>query len=274
MADNVTAPAAGTVLATKDIGGVQFPKNVLTDFAGADVLGLVDPSPGTTTLLGRLKAIADAVTAQAGYVDGLEALAGTLNGYVDTLETLQTSTNSSLATLAGYVDGLETLLGTTNTSLATLAGYMDGVEGLQATTNTALATLAGYLDGVETLLGAATPAGANIIGKVGVDQTTDGTTNKVNIDASLKSGTSTATTPAQTATSAAVLAANTARKGATIYNPNAAALNLNLAGGNAATAVHVQLAQFQSYEIGSGYTGAVTGALASGSGNANVVEFT
>jgi len=82
-----------------------------------------------------------------------------------------------------------------------------------------------------------------------------------------------ATQAAQTTASANVLVANAARKGATIYNPNAGALLLNLAGGNAATTPHQRLVQYAAYEVGAGYTGLITGALESGTGNANVVEF-
>jgi hypothetical protein len=89
-----------------------------------------------------------------------------------------------------------------------------------------------------------------------------------------KSSTPAAATPAVTTGSATVLASNANRKGATIYNPQAGALQLNLAGGNAATTPHKRLAQYESYEVPSGYTGAITGALVSGSGNVNVVEFT
>jgi hypothetical protein len=148
MSDNLITPATGAVLATKEIGGVHFPQNLLADLAGADVLGAVAATPAANSVLGRLKAIADAVTAQSAYVDGLEALATTLNGYVDGLEALTGTTNSTLTAISGFVDGLETLIGTSNTSLAALAGYVDGLE---------------------ALAGAATPAGENWIGKTGGD---------------------------------------------------------------------------------------------------------
>jgi hypothetical protein len=70
---------------------------------------------------------------------------------------------------------LETKLDTLHTDLATtLAGYVDGLEALITATN-------GYVDGLEALAAAATPAGSNLIGKVGIDQTTDGTTNRVTV---------------------------------------------------------------------------------------------
>lgn len=156
MADNFDTPVAdGKTFAAKDIGGVLFAKNLLSDTAGADAMGLVDPNPAANTLLGRLKAIADAVTAQSAYVDGLEALATSLNGYVDTLESLIGSTNTNLTALQGFVDGLEALLGTTNSTLSTIGGYVDGLETLIAATNAALT--------------GATPAGENYTGKTGGD---------------------------------------------------------------------------------------------------------
>jgi hypothetical protein len=51
------------------------------------------------------------LVALAGYVDGLEGLATSLNGYVDGVEGLIGTTNTALTTVQGYVDGLETLNG-------------------------------------------------------------------------------------------------------------------------------------------------------------------
>jgi len=62
MADNVTTPIAdGTAMATKDLGGVHIPKNAIVDQAGADAVGLVTTTPAANTILGRLKAIYDAI---------------------------------------------------------------------------------------------------------------------------------------------------------------------------------------------------------------------
>ncbi|WP_084581779.1 hypothetical protein [Sphingomonas azotifigens] len=108
MADNVTTPVAdGKVLAFKDLAGILFAWNLIADAAGQDAMGLATASPAANTLLGRLKAIADLLTSQNGYVDGLEAL--------------QTTANQSLAAIVGYVDGLETLQGAGNATLATIA---------------------------------------------------------------------------------------------------------------------------------------------------------
>jgi hypothetical protein len=119
-------------------------------------------------------------------------------------------------------------------------------------------------------------AGTALIGKVGLDQTTDGTTNKVNIDASLKSGTATRTTVNSGTSSVTIIASNANRKGATIFNSDANALLLDLSAGTAAsTRCQVRLTQYQTYEMPSGFTGAVTGIWeADGAGIADVVEFT
>lgn len=138
--------------------------------------------------------------------------------------------------------------------------------------NGRLQRIAQRLSSLITLL---TNNGTNLLGKVAIDQTTDGTTNKVNIDASLKSGTATRTAVNSGTSSVAILAANANRKGATIYNNDANALLLDLSGGTAsATRCQVRLETGQSHEVGSGYTGAITGIWESdGSGAADVVEF-
>ena len=138
-------------------------------------------------------------------------------------------------------------------------------------------------DGAATDVSSANPmpvtgiltAGSAIVGKVGIDQTTDGTTNKVSIDASLKSATATRTAVASGTASTTILALNANRRGAVILNQDVNALLLDLSGGTAsATRFQVRLTQYQSYEVGAGYTGAITGIWeADGSGQADVVEF-
>jgi hypothetical protein len=77
MADNLTTPIPDdTELASKDIGGVQYPKNLLTDHAGADVLGTVTESPTANTVLGRLKAAVDGLVEVAALLQGELTVAG------------------------------------------------------------------------------------------------------------------------------------------------------------------------------------------------------
>lgn len=83
----IAAPAAGTLLGFVDVGGgVEAAGAVIVDTANADAIGLVTASPAANTVLGRLKAISDAIATMDGHVDGLEALSTALNGYVDGLE--------------------------------------------------------------------------------------------------------------------------------------------------------------------------------------------
>lgn len=75
--------------------------------------------------------------------------------------------------------------------------------------------------------------------------------------------------------STSILAANTARRGATITNTDANDLYLDLSGGTASTTSYsVKIATEGYYELPYGYTGAVTGAWgADGAGAALVTEF-
>lgn len=66
-------------------------------------------------------------TTELGYLDGVEGLIGT--------------TNSTLSTIDGHVDGLETLVGTTNTTLSTIDGHVDGLEGTASSQLTSLQLL-------------------------------------------------------------------------------------------------------------------------------------
>lgn len=80
-------------------------------------------------------------------------------------------------------------------SAVTVADGADVTQGAKADaaiTNPATAgSVIAFLKGILTQLQAAIPVGANIIGKVGIDQTTPGTTNGVQVNAALPAGTNT-----------------------------------------------------------------------------------
>lgn len=77
------------------------------------------------------------------------------------------------------------------------------------------------------------------------------------------------------ASSGTILAANTARYGATIWNDSTSVLYLRLGAGTAsATSCTVKVAADGYYETPYGYTGAIVGIWASANGNARVTEFT
>lgn len=95
--------------------------------------------------------------------------------------------------------------------------------------------------------------------------------------AALKTGTATHSSVNSGVASVTILAANTARKGARIFNTDANALFLDLTGGTAVAAsrAQVSIAQNTGFDVPAGYTGAITGIWAGdGSGVASVAEFT
>lgn len=85
----------------------------------------------------------------------------------------------------------------------------------------------------------------------------------------------TVTTVASSATSVSLLAANLARRGASIQNTSTAILYV-LVGTTAATVTTAHSVQIPSngyWEIPYGYTGALTGIWASANGSANMTEY-
>ena len=84
------------------------------------------------------------------------------------------------------------------------------------------------------------------------------------------------TSVASTAASKTILAANPARRGASIMNTSTDTLFLLLGGGTADTTVthSVRLATNTYYEVPFGFTGAITGISSGTNGAANVTEYT
>lgn len=249
--ESVNATITGTV----EIGAASLAALETTELGATSLAALENITIGGTVDLGSTSLAALETVTVALDAPSLAAL-----------ETIDLG-STSLAALESVTVGGTVELGAT--SLAAL----ESITATGPLTDTQLRATA-----VPTSLAAlpALVAGAAIIGRVGIDQTTDGTTNKVNIDASLKSGSATRASVNSGTSSVSILASNANRKGATILNSDANALLLDLSGGTAAaTRYQVRLAQYQSYEVGSGYTGAITGIWeADGTGVADVVEFT
>ncbi|MEP2103086.1 MAG: hypothetical protein ABJP02_04920 [Parasphingorhabdus sp.] len=140
MPDNFQAPASGVDFASKDIGGVQFAKNLITDEAGADAVGLVTANPAANTILGRLKAAVDALSGKATEAkqdDAITQLAAIVTALGGTLAvnqadgataTRQDSAIVELTAIKTAVDGLETLLAdnATDTGLAAIVTALSG----------------------------------------------------------------------------------------------------------------------------------------------------
>lgn len=87
--------------------------------------------------------------------------------------------------------------------------------------------------------------------------------------------TATQTSVAAATSSTALLSANAARLGATVYNDSTAILYVLLGSGTASTSAYtVQVAAGGYYEVPYGYTGAIKGIWASATGNARLTELT
>ena len=100
-----------------------------------------------------------------------------------------------VGTSAGYMDANGNIC-TNSTSggggAVTIADGADVTQGAKADAayaGSGAATLVALLKGIYNALVAALPAGTNLIGKVGIDQTTPGTTNGVQVNAALPAGT-------------------------------------------------------------------------------------
>lgn len=88
------------------------------------------------------------------------------------------------------------------------------------------------------------------------------------------SGTGTQSSVASSATDVTILAANTSRKGAAVYNDSTAILYLLVGSGTSSTSLYtVQVSPSAYYEIPYNYVGILKGIWASANGNARVTEF-
>lgn len=94
----------------------------------------------------------------------------------------------------------------------------------------------------------------------------------LNLSPSLSSSVGSTTVAAST-TSGTILAANTARKGASIWSTSTGVLSLEMGATATAAAFTVQLNQGDSYEVPFGYTGVISGIFSNTNGAALVREF-
>lgn len=88
------------------------------------------------------------------------------------------------------------------------------------------------------------------------------------------SATSAATAVTATTTTGTILASNTARKGASVFNEGTAVLYLHLGASASLTVYTVQVASGGLFEVPFGFTGALTGITLTGTAVCRIVEFT
>lgn len=89
-----------------------------------------------------------------------------------------------------------------------------------------------------------------------------------------KSGTSALTSVASANATTTLLAANTSRVGATIFNDSTANLYLALGAGATASVCTLKMAAGSYYEVPFGYTGIITGFWDAVNGNARITQLT
>ena len=89
-----------------------------------------------------------------------------------------------------------------------------------------------------------------------------------------RSATATKANVSAAVTTTALIASNTSRLGASVFNDSTSAMYVNLGASASTTAFVVKLAAASYYEIPFGYTGAVNGIWDTATGAARVCEFT
>lgn len=99
--------------------------------------------------------------------------------------TVQGDPSGTPIPISGSISATNPSVGLTGNAVPTDATYI----GINAAGD--LTGLTGSSSGLNVLVNAAIPAGTNIIGKVGIDQTTPGTTNGVQVNAALPAGSNT-----------------------------------------------------------------------------------
>lgn len=254
MADNITAPAAGAVLATDEIGGVHYPRTKMafgdngsaTDVSSSAPLPVEVVGGGDASAANQATIIA-ALTTIAGYIDGLETAVA-----AQSTAAKQDTAQASLTTLIGHVDGIEAALATlgTQTTLAailakiiaapateakqdTIIGHVDGIEGLITSGNSAQATAAnqttiiGHVDGIVASL-------ASILAKIIAAPATEAKQDALIALYTLPAGTDRSSSITTGGTAQQLAAANAARKSLVVQNISDADLWINEIGGTAA----------------------------------------
>lgn len=140
--------------------------------------GVSSTNPVPTTLSGTVPLPTGAATAanQVLEIADLDQIVTNTTGL---------ATESTLNAVGSVVSGIEANQ-TNGTQVTQISGTVPLPSGAATAANQA--TEIASLATIATNTGSATPAGTNIIGKVGIDQTTPGTTNGVQVNAALPAG--------------------------------------------------------------------------------------
>lgn len=219
--------------------------------AGTAVIGKVgidQTTPGTTNLV----ALAANQSVNVAQMNGVTVTMG--NGVAGTgvqRVTMASDSTANIATIGTSV--------TPGTAAANLGKAEDAVHASGDTGVMNLAVANEALSSISGTDGDYTPHGVDRKGRLFVVQ---------------KANTSTLSNVASSATSVTLLASNTARISATIYNDSTQVCYVKFGATASATSFTVPLATNTYYEVPGGYTGIIDGIWVSANGNARVTELT
>jgi len=278
MADNVAITAgSGTSIAADDIGGVKH-QRVKVEF-GADGsatdVSASDPMPVTATNLEKTEDAAHS-SGDAGVMllavrkDTAAALAGTDGDYIPLIvgsdgglwvrlsQALPAGTNA-IGKLAAN-DGVD--IG--DVTATNLPATVDTNSG-----NKSASTLRVVLATDQPTMSNAQPASQSGTWTMQPGNTANTTAWLVKAQ---RAATPTQSSVAGATSSTSLLASNSSRLGATIYNDSAAALYLKLGATASTSSFSVKIAAGGYYEVPFNYTGAIDGIWDSATGNARITE--
>lgn len=185
MADNIAVTAgSGTTIAADDIGGVLYQRVKISQGADGSGTDVSSAAPLQVSLANH------AANATAVKVDGSAAtqpvsIASVPSHAVTNAGTFVTQENGAALTSMQLMDDVVATLGTTTYTEATTKGNIIGAvrrdanTSLVDTTNEIAPLQLNATGELKVAQIQSLPAGSAIIGKVGIDQTTPGTTNLV-----------------------------------------------------------------------------------------------
>lgn len=245
--------------------------------------------PTSSTLLGA----SDGTNLQPLQVDGSKNLKVVQQGNVTEVNSAAIQTNTgNAATVLGATTDAAVTGDNSGTANAHLRGLTKILADIWDSVNHLLHTDVKQVGGSALALGSTTSASSipvviasdqgNLPGNVKQLNGTTVSTNTGTADGGTQrmvnagAATGTKSNIASSASSVTILAANTSRKGAMIYNDSTQVLYLDLSGGTASnTSYSVQVPPNGFFELPGPtiYNGAITGIWASVNGNARVTEF-
>lgn len=194
MADNITAPATGTVLSTDEIAGVHYPRTKIAFGADGSATDVSPDAPFPVSV------------AELPLASGA-------------------STAANQAALIELVDGIETLLGSLGTQ-ETLAAILAKIVAAPST-EAKQDTIIGHVDGIE-------PALNSILAKIIAAPATEAKQDALIALSTLPAGTDRSGSITDGGTAQQLAAANVSRKCLTVQNISDADMWINEIGGTAA----------------------------------------